>query len=170
MGNLVGEAVFDEWPLVGELLLDGGEVDPGAFAADQAVGEVEDVQKAHLDAASAPFEPEDLAHRRRVQDRLVDDMVVAVPPPHGLEAFESKVREERSIEAGDLLAAWYTFDGDSRQAFREAMKVDEDTWIRARGWALSLTIIAIPYYRTRRPGGIREAQTFVAEILADFTG
>jgi aminoglycoside phosphotransferase (APT) family kinase protein len=71
--------------------------------------------------------------------------------------------------AADLLAAWYTFDGASRQAFREAMKVDEDTWIRARGWALSLTTIAIPYYRTRRPGGIGEAQTFIAEILADFT-
>lgn len=70
--------------------------------------------------------------------------------------------------AADLLAAWYTFDGDSRQAFREAMKVDDDTWIRARGWALSLTIIAIPYYRSRNPGAVGDAQSFVAEILADF--
>jgi len=70
--------------------------------------------------------------------------------------------------AADLLAAWYTFEGDSRQAFREAMEVDQDTWARARGWVLSLTMIAIPYYRTRRPGTVEEAKPFIAEILADF--
>ena len=70
--------------------------------------------------------------------------------------------------AADLLAAWYTFDGPSRDAFREAMGVDQDTWARARAWALSLTIIAVPYYRDRRPGAVDGAQSFVAEILADF--
>jgi len=33
---------------------------------------------------------------------------------------------------------------------------------------VSLTIIAVPYYRDRRPGAVRGAQSFVAEILADF--
>ena len=70
--------------------------------------------------------------------------------------------------AADLLAAWYTFDGPARAAFREAMGVDRDSWARARAWALSLTIIAVPYYRDRRPGAVRGAQSFVAEILADF--
>lgn len=70
--------------------------------------------------------------------------------------------------AADLLAAWYLFEGDSRRAFREAMDVDQDTWARARGWVLSLEMIAIPYYRTRNPAAVREAQPFIAEILADF--
>lgn len=70
--------------------------------------------------------------------------------------------------AGELLAAWYTFEGDSRQAFREAMRVDQDTWVRARGWVLSLTMIAIPYYRTRNPARVSEVQPFIAELLADF--
>lgn len=70
--------------------------------------------------------------------------------------------------AGDLLAAWYMFDGASRQAYREAMEVDHDTWARARGWALSLTLIAIPYYRTRNPAVVADAKPFIAEILADF--
>src|SRR5262249_1733903 len=47
--------------------------------------------------------------------------------------------------AGDVLAAWWLFEGDSRTAYREALEVDEATWLRARGWALSLEIIAIPY-------------------------
>ncbi|MEV5965406.1 aminoglycoside phosphotransferase family protein [Kribbella sp. NPDC051952] len=70
--------------------------------------------------------------------------------------------------AGDLLAAWYTFEGPARQAFREALEVDHDTWARARAWALSLTLIAIPYYRTRNPEAVSGAKPFLAEILADF--
>jgi aminoglycoside phosphotransferase (APT) family kinase protein len=72
--------------------------------------------------------------------------------------------------AGDLLAAWYTFEGDSRRAFRDALDVDDDTWLRGRGWALSLTMIAIPYYRTRDPAAVSDAHAFVADILEDFTG
>lgn len=71
--------------------------------------------------------------------------------------------------AGDLLAAWYLFEGDSRTAFREALEVDEATWLRARGWALSLEIIAIPYYLHRSPNALSEGQESVADILADFT-
>jgi aminoglycoside phosphotransferase (APT) family kinase protein len=70
--------------------------------------------------------------------------------------------------AGDLLAAWYLFEGDSRQAFREAMEVDQDTWVRGRGWVLSLEMIAIPYYRTRNPAAVADVHPFIAEILADF--
>lgn len=71
--------------------------------------------------------------------------------------------------AGDLLPAWYTFTGPARRAFRDASGVDRDTWARGRGWALSLEIISIPYYRTRNPATVRDAQSFVGEILADFT-
>jgi aminoglycoside phosphotransferase (APT) family kinase protein len=71
--------------------------------------------------------------------------------------------------AGDLLAAWYLFSGPSRQAFRDAMEVDHDLWVRARGWALSLKLIAIPYYMHRIPAAVSDGQAFVAEILADFS-
>jgi aminoglycoside phosphotransferase (APT) family kinase protein len=71
--------------------------------------------------------------------------------------------------AGDLFAAWYLFEGDSRRAFRDVMDVNQDTWTRARGWVLSLEMIAIPYYRTRNPAAVCDAHPFVAEILADFS-
>jgi aminoglycoside phosphotransferase (APT) family kinase protein len=70
--------------------------------------------------------------------------------------------------AGDLLAAWYLFEGDSRRAFREALVIDEHAWARARGWTLSLAMIALPYYRVRNPAAVSDTPNFIAEILADF--
>lgn len=70
--------------------------------------------------------------------------------------------------AGDVLAAWWLFEGASRAAYREALEVDDATWLRARGWALSLVIIAIPYYLNRRPGTLANGQESVADILSDF--
>ncbi|MEV0459114.1 aminoglycoside phosphotransferase family protein [Catellatospora methionotrophica] len=70
--------------------------------------------------------------------------------------------------AGDLLAAWYLFSGDSRQAFRDALEIDEHAWVRARGWTLSLKMIALPYYRVRNPEAVRDSPRFIAELLADF--
>ena len=40
-----------------------------------------------------------------MQYRLVDNVVVAVPAPDGLEAVDPQVREQSSIEALDLFAA-----------------------------------------------------------------
>ncbi|WP_221320357.1 aminoglycoside phosphotransferase family protein [Actinoplanes sp. L3-i22] len=70
--------------------------------------------------------------------------------------------------AGDLLAAWYLFDGASRRAFRDALRVDEHAWVRARGWTLSLAMIALPYYRARNPAAVRGTAAFIGELLADF--
>jgi len=36
--------------------------------------------------------------------------------------------------ASDLVIAWTEFSGESRQAFRDALALDEDTWARGRGW------------------------------------
>lgn len=38
--------------------------------------------------------------------------------------------------ACDLVIAWTFLKGKSREIFKEAMKLDDDTWMRARGWAL----------------------------------
>ncbi|HEX6443461.1 MAG TPA: aminoglycoside phosphotransferase family protein [Streptosporangiales bacterium] len=70
--------------------------------------------------------------------------------------------------AGDLLAAWYVFAGESRRVFRAEVGVDDDTWARGRGWALSLALIAIPHYRRRNPGMVSRAPHVVAATLADF--
>lgn len=70
--------------------------------------------------------------------------------------------------AGDAMAAWFLFEGESRRAFRAALGVDAGTWLRALGWCLSLAMIALPYYRTRRPGSADRAKAHIAGLLADF--
>ncbi|TDD62215.1 phosphotransferase [Kribbella antibiotica] len=70
--------------------------------------------------------------------------------------------------AADVMPAWWLFEGAARQAFREALGVDPTTWTRARGWALSLSMIAIPYYRTRRPDPNPGEHPFITDLLNDF--
>jgi len=48
--------------------------------------------------------------------------------------------------ACDVVIAWTFFKGESREIFKQAMNLDDNTWARARGWALwkaLITLIAI---------------------------
>lgn len=52
--------------------------------------------------------------------------------------------------AGDLMTAWLFLDERGRRAFRrELTEFDDATWARAKGWALHLAALALPYYRDR---------------------
>jgi GrpB-like predicted nucleotidyltransferase (UPF0157 family) len=48
--------------------------------------------------------------------------------------------------ACDVMVAWKLGSAAARVAFREALPVDDDTWARARGWALSQGLGATAYY------------------------
>jgi aminoglycoside phosphotransferase (APT) family kinase protein len=67
--------------------------------------------------------------------------------------------------ACDLIVAWNLFSGESRDAFRAALSVDAATWERGRGWALSVGLIALPYYLNTSPMMVKYAQHTIAEIL-----
>jgi aminoglycoside phosphotransferase (APT) family kinase protein len=45
--------------------------------------------------------------------------------------------------ACDLTVAWTFFFGDSREAFRDRLPLDEGTWARGRGWALWKALITL---------------------------
>jgi aminoglycoside phosphotransferase (APT) family kinase protein len=68
--------------------------------------------------------------------------------------------------ACDLMIAWSLFAGESRQAFREALGVDEAAWARGRGHALSQALIFVPYYLRTNPVGARAARRTINEVLA----
>ena len=70
--------------------------------------------------------------------------------------------------ACDLMIAWGLFSGKSREAFRNALEIDEGTWQRGRGHALSQAVIFIPYYLQTNPLGVAYAQHQLQEVLADF--
>ena len=69
--------------------------------------------------------------------------------------------------AVDVMPAWTLFSGESRATFRAALAVDEATWERGRGWALSFGLIALPYYQRTNPALASVARRAIDEVIAD---
>jgi aminoglycoside phosphotransferase (APT) family kinase protein len=69
--------------------------------------------------------------------------------------------------ACDLLPAWNLFDAGTREHFRAALQVDDATWARGRGWALSVSLIALPYYHITNPVLADISRYAINEVLAD---
>jgi aminoglycoside phosphotransferase (APT) family kinase protein len=69
--------------------------------------------------------------------------------------------------ACDLLVAWNLLVGDARVALRAALDVDDAQWARGRGWALSVALIALPYYRTSNPGLAANARHVITQVVRD---
>jgi aminoglycoside phosphotransferase (APT) family kinase protein len=69
--------------------------------------------------------------------------------------------------ACDLQVAWNLFSAQTRDVFRAALPVDDATWARGRGWALSVGLIALPYYQSTNPVLAGIARRAIDEVLAD---
>lgn len=69
--------------------------------------------------------------------------------------------------ACDVMAAWMYLDADTRGLFRDTLGVDEAMWARGRGWALSVALIALPYYRESNPALANIARRTIEQVLAD---
>jgi aminoglycoside phosphotransferase (APT) family kinase protein len=69
--------------------------------------------------------------------------------------------------ACDLQVAWNHFSAQTRDVFRAALPVDDATWARGRGWALSVGLIALPYYQRTNPILASIARRAIDEALAD---
>lgn len=66
--------------------------------------------------------------------------------------------------ACDVAIAWTLFSGDSREAFRTRLDVDERTWARGRGWALWKALITIA---DPASAGASDARRVIAAVLAE---
>ena len=66
----------------------------------------------------------------------------------------------------DITAAWTLFTGESRDVFRAGLSVEDATWARARGWALT-RVLNIPYYVETNPVFAADARHTIEEVLAD---
>jgi len=69
--------------------------------------------------------------------------------------------------AADLIAAWSVFGNPGREVFRRALEADDDTWNRARGYALHQAALIIPYYAETNPEFVALAMRTVEQVLAD---
>jgi aminoglycoside phosphotransferase (APT) family kinase protein len=69
--------------------------------------------------------------------------------------------------AADLIAAWNLLPARVRGTFRDAVGADEAEWARGRGWALSIAVIALPYYWDTNPPVAENSRHVIGEILAE---
>ena len=67
--------------------------------------------------------------------------------------------------AVDAMAGWWLFSDESREVFRRAGQFDDDTWQRGRGWALSIALIALPYYVETNPRFADMSRRAIREVL-----
>ncbi|MGR4880108.1 aminoglycoside phosphotransferase family protein [Streptomyces sp. LARHCF249] len=69
--------------------------------------------------------------------------------------------------ACDLFPAWNLLPREGREVFREALGVDDATWIRGRGRTLSQALIALPHHRTTNPAMARNARHVIRTVLGE---
>ena len=69
--------------------------------------------------------------------------------------------------ACDVMSAWLYLSAETRDVFRAALTVDDATWARGRGWALSVGLVALPYYENTNPVLAGIARRAIDEVLAD---
>ncbi|WP_245429831.1 aminoglycoside phosphotransferase family protein [Mesorhizobium sp. WSM3859] len=66
----------------------------------------------------------------------------------------------------DLAIAWTFFEGDSREAFRERIDVDDATWARGRGWTLWKALITVAGHDANQAEAAGQRRV-IDEVLAD---
>jgi aminoglycoside phosphotransferase (APT) family kinase protein len=67
----------------------------------------------------------------------------------------------------DLIAAWEVLDAPARESFKQAVGVDEQTWLRGRAWALAVAVMTFPYYWHTMPARCAGRLAAARSILAD---
>jgi aminoglycoside phosphotransferase (APT) family kinase protein len=70
--------------------------------------------------------------------------------------------------ATDLIPAWSVFGPAGRSTYRDALDVDEGTWRRGRGIALSQAAFVIPYYPKSNPRFVELSVQAIEQIIDDF--
>jgi len=69
----------------------------------------------------------------------------------------------------DTLPAWSLCDVTSRPFFRSVLGVDDATWERGKGWAVSMAAQALPYYLDTNSIIVDNARRMIEQLLTDAT-
>jgi aminoglycoside phosphotransferase (APT) family kinase protein len=71
--------------------------------------------------------------------------------------------------AADCIVAWNLLPPGPREVYRRALGVDEATWIRGRGWALSIALYALPYYLdlATNPGIVENSWHVIEQLVEE---
>jgi len=69
--------------------------------------------------------------------------------------------------ACDLSMAWTMFSGESREAFRSKLCLDEGTWMRGRAWTLWKAMIIAAGLVGANAAESKQCWRIIGEVLAD---
>ncbi len=70
--------------------------------------------------------------------------------------------------AADVMVAWKLHSPEAREAFREAVDVDDATWTRARGWVVVQAAMILGYYTPENnPALYHEAERWLEQVRAE---
>jgi aminoglycoside phosphotransferase (APT) family kinase protein len=70
--------------------------------------------------------------------------------------------------ACDVMVAWKLHSATARDAFKDALSVDDSTWERARGWTLSQAVAILAYYTPENnPALYHEADRWLRLVLSE---
>ncbi|MGJ3237267.1 MAG: aminoglycoside phosphotransferase family protein [Anaerolineae bacterium] len=67
--------------------------------------------------------------------------------------------------ACDLQVAWNFLGHRARAHFRQLVGLDDASWLRGKGWALSIAVIALPYYLNSNPHLVAISQRAISALL-----
>jgi aminoglycoside phosphotransferase (APT) family kinase protein len=72
--------------------------------------------------------------------------------------------------AVDVMVAWKLHSAAARDAFQQALRTDDATWERARGWVVSQAIAILAYYTpANNPTLYRDAEAWLDLVLSEHT-
>ena len=69
--------------------------------------------------------------------------------------------------ACDLAIAWTLLEEESRDAFRAALRLDDATWARGRGWTLWKGLITLAEHTNANTPEAEDARRVIDKVLAD---
>lgn len=69
--------------------------------------------------------------------------------------------------ACDTVMAWTFLSGESRDAFRDRLPVEHDTWVRGRGWAMWKALITLAWNPQNHPAFTQECERVLIDVIAD---
>jgi len=69
--------------------------------------------------------------------------------------------------AVDLIVAWNLLGGEARRRFRAEINVERGMWERGRAWALSIGLVALPYYEYSNPVLAEVSKYQIRQVLED---
>jgi len=69
--------------------------------------------------------------------------------------------------ACDLVIAWTFFDPSEREHFKSAVRLDDDTWDRARGWAIWKALQVLAHDLTGRTSAVDAVRRFGWRVEAN---